>query len=42
MVPVSMTALAIIGTTAAAAMWSATRHISRLDVADVLRADAAD
>jgi putative ABC transport system permease protein len=38
------TALAVAVTTvlAAAAIWSATRHIGRLDIADVLRAAAAD
>jgi hypothetical protein len=35
-------ALAAIGILTAAAIWTATRHVSRLDVADVLRAECAD
>ena len=35
-------ALASIAILAATAIWSATRHISRLDIAEVLRAEAAD
>jgi putative ABC transport system permease protein len=35
-------ALASIGTLTGTAIWSATRHISRLDIADVLRAESAD
>ena len=35
-------ALAIIGILAAAAIWTATRHISRLDITEVLRAETAD
>jgi putative ABC transport system permease protein len=35
-------AVAITAIAAAAAIWSATRHIARLDVCDVLRAESAD
>lgn len=35
-------ALASIGILTAAAIWTATRHISRLDIAEVLRAESAD
>jgi putative ABC transport system permease protein len=34
--------VALTGSVAALAIWSATRHISRLDIADVLRAEVAD
>jgi hypothetical protein len=37
-----MVALASIAILAAAAIWSATRHINRLDIAEVLRAESAD
>lgn len=35
-------ALASIGILTAAAIWTATRHVSRLDIAEVLRAESAD
>jgi ABC-type antimicrobial peptide transport system permease subunit len=38
----TMVALASIAILAAAAIWSATRHINRLDIAEVLRAESAD
>jgi putative ABC transport system permease protein len=42
MVPTSAAAVAITAVTAGVAMWSATRHIARLDVADVLRAETVE
>jgi hypothetical protein len=35
-------ALASIGILTAAAIWTATKHVSRLDIAEVLRAESAD
>jgi putative ABC transport system permease protein len=42
MVPTSAVAVAITAATAGLAMWSATRHIARLDIADVLRAETVE
>ena len=38
----SMLAVALTSVVAGAAIWSATRHIARLDITDVLRAECAD
>ena len=40
--PLIAVALAAVGLLTSTAVWTATRHISRLDIADVLRAEAAD
>ena len=38
----STLAVVVTALVAAAAIWSATRHVARLDISDVLRAEAAD
>ena len=38
----SAVAVLVTAVVAAAATWSATRHIARLDIGDVLRAECAD
>lgn len=40
--PLTAVALAAVGVLAATAIWTATRHVSRLDIADVLRAETAE
>jgi hypothetical protein len=42
MVSSSAVATAVTMVVAASAIWLATRHINRLDIADVLRAESAD
>jgi hypothetical protein len=42
--PVAGLALAVVATAlvSASAIWTATRHVARLDISDVLRAEAAE
>jgi hypothetical protein len=42
LVSVTSLAIALTSAVAAAAIWSATRHVSRLDIVDVIRAECRE